>query len=90
MKIKAEKVMTKLKTNPEDTKQFVQYIDYLENKCPEILKQIEKTLEYALIVSYLFGGIFDCYSMNSIHYWRVIWWIDQSSLDSSIHQITLQ
>lgn len=44
---KAENVLTKLITPPDDTKKIVQYLYYID-KCPEIIQKIEDQLNYAL------------------------------------------
>lgn len=44
---KAENVLTKLITPPDDTKKIVQYLYYID-RCPEIIQKIEDQLDYAL------------------------------------------
>lgn len=48
VRLKAENVITKLKAQPNDTKKVINYLHYLDKKCPEIKVQIEETLDYAL------------------------------------------
>jgi hypothetical protein len=51
VKVSAENMMLKLFDLPDATNRYVQYIDYLEKDCPEVMQKIETDLKYALSVS---------------------------------------
>jgi hypothetical protein len=51
VKVSAENMMLKLFDLPDATNRYVQYIDYLEKDCPEVMQKIEIDLKYALSVS---------------------------------------